>query len=103
MSQISNIAVVFKEIQFRNLRSFSKECNPYLKYGYSKHWKQIAEGKQKALYSDVLQNTQDPFWHDIPELRFTASFKDLLHESIVIHVTHQGKLKNTSLGHCNVL
>jgi hypothetical protein len=57
----------------------------------------------KANYSDVKYNNSDPTWTDIPELRFRASFKELLHESIVIHVTHQGKFNNTSLAHCNLL
>jgi len=45
----------------------------------------------------------DPKWTDLPELRFKSSLKEILKESIVLHVTHHGKLTNTTLGRCNLL
>ena len=102
MSQVANIAVVFKEVKLRHLKPSNKECNPYLKYAYSKMWPLVVDGRAKACYTSVSYNTTDPHWHDLPELRFSASLKEILHESIVLHVTHHGKISNTTLGRCNV-
>jgi hypothetical protein len=40
MNHVTNVAVVFKNIRIRNLKPPTGllECNPYLKYAYSKHW-----------------------------------------------------------------
>lgn len=103
MNQVSNIAVIFREIKLRHLKPHGKECNPYLKYAYSKVWPSVQDGKIKACYSIPQQNTTDPCWTDLPELRFEASLRELLLESIVLHVTHHGKLTNTTLGRCNLL
>ena len=105
MRQQANISVLFKEIRLKNLPPAPNhsECNPYLKYGYSKNWLAIQDGKMRANYSSVQYNTSDPSWSDdLPEVRFYSSLKDLLHESVVLHVTHKGKLHNTTIGRCNV-
>jgi hypothetical protein len=103
MEQVSNIAVCFKEVQLRHLKPLNnKECNPYLKYAFSLDWPAVVEGREKACYSNVQYNTTDPHWSDLPELRFKSSLKEILHESVVLHVTHHGKLTNTTLGRCNV-
>jgi len=46
-----------------------------------------------------------PSWDEpgMPWLKFKASLSELVHESLVLHVTHSGKLKNTTLGRCNLL
>jgi len=104
MNQICNIAVCFKEIQLRNLKPVGKgECNPYLKYAYSKDWPDVVEGIVKATYSSVQHNNVEPYWNDLPPLRFFASLQELLSESIVLHVTHHGLITNTTLGRCNLL
>lgn len=103
MNQVSNIAVLFKEIKLRHLKPQNKECNPYLKYAYSRQWPLVVEGKMRACYSAVQYNTTDPKWSDLPEMRFHGSIKEILQESIVLHVTHHGKMTNTTLGRCNVL
>lgn len=63
----------------------------------------IQEGSltQKAVYSNV-EHGENPIWHNLPELRFKASLKEMLHESIVLHITNHGKLYNQTLGRCNV-
>jgi len=104
MEQISNVAVCFHSVQLRNLTPINKtECNPYLKYAYSLHWPAVVDGSKKATYSDVKYMTTDPRWEDIPELRFSATLKEILRESVVLHVTHHGKVTNTTLGRCNLL
>jgi len=105
MEQVSNVAVLFKSVKLRHLKGVgsTRECNPYLKYAYSKIWTQVLENKAKATYSTTQYNTTDPVWVDLPEVRFMASLKEILHESIVLHVTHQGKMTNTTLGRCNLL
>jgi len=96
--------VVFKEIKLTNLRQVNGDCNPYLKYDYSKRWAAVSEGKGgKAIYSEVQQHTTNPAWQDLPEIRFHASLREILHESVVLHVTHSGKVTNTTLGRCNLL
>ncbi len=103
MEHVTNVAVCFREIQLRHLKPLNgKECNPYLKYAYSMDWSAVAEGYARAYYSTVIYNTTDPKWTDLPELRFKAPLREILKESIVVHVTHHGKLTNTTLGRCNV-
>lgn len=74
----------------------------------------VLDNKAKAVYSTTQYNTTDPVWVDLPEVRFRAGLKvqgvsslliqqEILHESIVLHVTHNGKMHNTTLGRCNVL
>eukprot|EP01118_Nematostelium_gracile_P006494 TRINITY_DN2086_c0_g1_i2.p1 TRINITY_DN2086_c0_g1~~TRINITY_DN2086_c0_g1_i2.p1 ORF type:complete len:502 (-),score=144.93 TRINITY_DN2086_c0_g1_i2:35-1540(-) len=105
MPQVTNCAVLFKSIKLKHLKPVgtSRECNPYLKYSYSKLWPLIVDKREKATYSPTLFNTTDPQWSDLPEIRFHASIKEILHESIVLHVTHHGKMTNTTLGRCNLL
>jgi hypothetical protein len=38
MEQISDIEIEFKELSLSSLPMDSKECNPYIKYGFSKDW-----------------------------------------------------------------
>eukprot|EP01116_Phalansterium_solitarium_P019511 TRINITY_DN547_c0_g2_i2.p1 TRINITY_DN547_c0_g2~~TRINITY_DN547_c0_g2_i2.p1 ORF type:complete len:587 (+),score=127.72 TRINITY_DN547_c0_g2_i2:94-1854(+) len=104
-NQVTNVAVVFKELKFRNLRSPEPGVgpNPYAKYAYRGQWKLVQDGKMKACYSDVQPGNPHPIWHDLPPMRFKASMKELLHEAIVLHVTHAGKVKNTTLGRANLL
>lgn len=106
MRQIASVTVQFKEVKMKNLPypANHSECNPYLKYGYSKNWLAIQDGKMKAHYSQVRYHTTNPVWaDDLPEIRFSTSLKELLHESIVLHVTHKGKIHNTTIGRCNLL
>eukprot|EP01117_Protostelium_nocturnum_P011573 TRINITY_DN41_c0_g1_i11.p1 TRINITY_DN41_c0_g1~~TRINITY_DN41_c0_g1_i11.p1 ORF type:complete len:667 (-),score=232.04 TRINITY_DN41_c0_g1_i11:99-2099(-) len=105
MEEVSNVAVLFKEIKLRNLKapSGSNECHPYLKYAYSKNWPVLDDGKKYAVYSTVQYNNKNPEWFDLPEVRFKASLRELLSESIVLHVTHSGSVLNTTLGRCNLL
>jgi len=106
MEEVSNVAVLFKEIKLKNLKppsSSNGECHPYLKYAYSKNWPVMDDGKKYAVYSTVQYNTKNPEWYDLPEVRFKASLRELLQESIVLHVTHSGSVLNTTLGRCNLL
>jgi len=106
MEEISNVAVLFKEIKLKNLKppsSGGQECHPYLKYAYSKNWPVLDDGKKYAVYSTVQFNNRNPEWYDLPEVRFKASLRELLQESIVLHVTHSGSVLNTTLGRCNLL
>jgi len=107
MAQVSNVAVIFREVKMSNLPPADKDViqglNPYLKYGYSKTWTSIEDGKKKAQYSEIQFRTTNPTWVDLPELRFKAPLKELVHESIVLHVTHKGTLHNTTVARCNLL
>lgn len=106
MTQLSNVAVIFKYIRVRNLRSVEPHVqgvNPYLKYGYSKQWPLIQERKLKAVYSSIQQQNSSPEWRDLPWLRFKTSLNELVRESIVVHITHKGRSHNIPIGRVNLL
>jgi len=72
-------------------------------FGYSKDWDAIKSKKMKATYSEVLHKTHDPEWVNLPEVRFKTSLSELLHESLILHITHKGKYQNTTISRCNLL
>jgi len=101
-----HLAVVFQEVKLKNLPPVEKGpdgLNPYLKYAYSREWVKVVEGKIKATYSDTKRKTTNPVWDDLPALRFLATLKELMHESVVLHITHRGSTHNTTVGRCNLL
>lgn len=56
----------------------------------------------KACYSSTREKTREPAWNNLPEIRFKATLKEMVHESIVLHVTHKGKYKRQTIARCTV-
>lgn len=108
MVQISDVVVTLKEIHVKNLHSEEDDLfsiNPYLKYAYSKDWPAIIDGRMRATYSETIHRNPSPNYEErqLPLLKFRASLNELVKESLVMHVTHKGKITNTTLGRCNLL